>query len=302
MALKQSDMNYRIEEQPAPVVPMNVSFAMQRDLDPNTTTYEKWMTVLGDCLGGIGQIPCCPCFPNPFRSVEQGYVGMISRFGRFYKAVDPGLNNVNPMTEEIHFVKTMMQVINVNDMRIMTKDNVNLTIDAVIYWHIVDPFQATYSVSNIGAALMERAQTTVRAVLGQKALQDCIENRDEIANDIEEIISGPARSWGVKVESVLIKDLQFSRELQESLSSAAQAKRLGESKIISAQAEVESAKLMREAADILNSPAAIQIRYLETMQQMSKTSGSKVIFMPFDSKGLVKSDMEKLISPNLIGE
>src|SRR5205814_10618754 len=93
---------------------------------------------------------------------------------------------------------------------------------------------------------------------------------------IEEVASG----WGVKVESMLIKDIIFSRELQDSLSMAAQSKRIGESKVIAARAEVESAKLMRTAADILSSAPAMQIRYLEAMQAMAKSANSKVIFLP----------------------
>ncbi|KAJ1540002.1 hypothetical protein HK405_012167, partial [Cladochytrium tenue] len=95
----------------------------------------------------------------------------------------------------------------------------------------------------------------------------------------------PARAWGVKIESILIKDMQFSKELQETLSAAAKQKRIGESKVIIAQAEVESAKLMREASDILNTPAAMQIRYLETLTSMAKAAGTKVIFMPTSSTG-----------------
>ncbi|KAG0330415.1 hypothetical protein BG004_002110, partial [Podila humilis] len=116
-----------------------------------------------------------------------------------------------------------------------------------------------------------------------RVLQELIENREAIGEEIQEVIDAPARDWGVKVESVLIKDITFSRELQESLSSAAQAKRLAESKVIGAQAEVDSAKLMRAAADILNTPAAMQIRYLETMTNMAKGSNTRVIFMPTQS-------------------
>lgn len=123
-------------------------------------------------------------------------------------------------------------------------------------------------------------QTTLRHILGARVLQDCIENRDAISHEIQEVIGPAARLWGVKIESILIKDIQFSKELQESLSSAAQAKRLGESKIIAARAEVDSAKLMREASNFLNNPAAMQIRYLETLASMSKTSNTKVIFLP----------------------
>ncbi|CAG8760351.1 14348_t:CDS:2, partial [Dentiscutata heterogama] len=119
--------------------------------------------------------------------------------------------------------------------------------------------------------------------LGARVLQDCIENREAIAYEIKEIIDEPAHAGGVKVESILIRDIVFSPELQASLSSAAQQKRIGESKVILAQAEVDSAKLMRQAAEILNSPAAMQIRYLETMASMSKAAGTKVIFMPSNS-------------------
>ncbi|KAJ9056730.1 hypothetical protein DSO57_1029995 [Entomophthora muscae] len=265
---------------------MTNTFAHERSYDPNISIYETAMTSLGNLLGMFGAIPICCCFPNPYRSVEQGNVGLITRFGRYLKTTDPGLTWVNPVTESLATVDVKIQVINIADVAIMTKDNVNITIDCVLYWHVVDPYQASFGVANVYAALMERAQTTIRAVLGQRCLQDCIENRGEIAQEVEISISAPATSWGVKVESVLIKDLAFSRELSESLSSAAQAKRIGESRVIAAQAEVDSAKLMREAADILNSPAAIQIRYLETMQQMSRTSGSKVIFMPFNAGGI----------------
>jgi erythrocyte band 7 integral membrane protein len=109
---------------------------------------------------------------------------------------------------------------------------------------------------------------------------DCIENREAIASEIEDIIGPAAKLWGVKIESILIKDLSFSKELQESLSSAAQAKRIGESKVIAAKAEVDSAKLMREAADILNTQSAMQIRYLETLNGMAKTPHTKIVFLP----------------------
>lgn len=130
-----------------------------------------------------------------------------------------------------------------------------------------------------------RTQTTLRHILGMRVLQELIENREAIGEEIQEVIDGPARHWGVKVESVLIKDITFSKELQESLSSAAQAKRMAESKVIGAQAEVDSAKLMRAAADILNTPAAMQIRYLETMTNMAKGSNTRVIFMPTQQNG-----------------
>jgi regulator of protease activity HflC (stomatin/prohibitin superfamily) len=162
----------------------------------------------------------------------------------------------------------------------MTKDNVTLHLTSVIYYHITSPHKAAFSSSNVRQALVERTQTTLRHVVGARVLQDVIERREEIAQSIGEIIEDVASGWGVQVESMLIKDIIFSNELQDSLSMAAQSKRIGESKVIAARAEVESAKLMRQAADILSSAPAMQIRYLEAMQAMAKTANSKVIFLP----------------------
>src|ERR1700744_5324487 len=162
----------------------------------------------------------------------------------------------------------------------MTKDNVSLYLTSVIYYRITSPHKAAFGISNIRQALIERTQTTLRHVVGARVLQDVVERREEIAQSIGEIIEEVAAGWGVQVESMLMKDIIFSRELQDSLSMAAQSKRIGESKIIAARAEVESAKLMRQAADILSSAPAMQIRYLEAMQQMARTANSTVIFLP----------------------
>ena len=156
----------------------------------------------------------------------------------------------------------------------MTKDNVSLNLTSVIYYHIVSPHKAAFGISNIRTALIERTQTTLRHVVGARILQDVIERREEIASSIGEIMDEVASGWGVRVESMLIKDLVFSQDLQDSLSMAAQSKRIGESKVIAARAEVESAKLMRQAADILSSAPAMQIRYLEAVSTFMSTNRS----------------------------
>jgi len=242
--------------------------------------YSSMIDSLGTCVGTLGAIPCCVICPNPYRPVEQGKVGLVTRFGRFARAVDPGLVKINPLSEAMIKVDIRIQIVEVPRQVCMTKDNVNLHLTSVIYYHITSPHKATFSISDIRQALVERTQTTLRHVIGARVLQDVIERREEIAQSIREIIEETASGWGVAVESMLIKDIIFSQELQDSLSMAAQSKRTGEAKVIQARAEVESAKLMRQAADILSSAPAMQIRYLEAMQAMAKTSGSKVIFMP----------------------
>jgi erythrocyte band 7 integral membrane protein len=122
--------------------------------------------------------------------------------------------------------------------------------------------------------------TTLRHVVGARAVQSVVTDREAIAYEIAEIVGDVADKWGVTIEGILIKDIIFSAEVSASLSSAAQQKRIGESKVIAARAEVDAARLMRQAADILASPAAMQIRQLEALQHMSKSAGSKVIFVP----------------------
>ncbi|KAG1169060.1 hypothetical protein G6F70_008727 [Rhizopus microsporus] len=257
------------------------SYARELDISKDIPHgfYETMMTCIGNTIGFFGAFPCVCCCPNPYEEVRQGNVGLVQKFGKFYKCVDPGL--VNPVTEEIKRIDITIQVTEIPKQDVITKDNVSISIESVLYWHIVDPYQAVYGVENVSYALVERASTSLRDVCGGHSVQDLIENRNAISHELHKIIGPIAKSWGVKIESTLIKDIILSKSLQESLSSAAQAKRLGESRVISSKADVEAAKLMRDAADILNTPAAIQIRYLETLQAISRnSSGPKTLFVP----------------------
>jgi erythrocyte band 7 integral membrane protein len=281
---------------------------------------------LGSVLGFCGAIPCCPC-PNPFRNVQQGTftpksslhieftpitgsVGLVSRFGQFYKSVDPGLVQVNICTESLRIVDVKIQISPIGRQTVITRDNVNVEMcaisqfqfhsanhlslsDSVIYFQIVNPYRAAFGISDLRQALIERAQTTLRHVVGARAVQSVVTEREAIAFEIAEIVGDVADKWGVAIEGILIKDIIFSAEVSASLSSAAQQKRIGESKVIAARAEVDSARLMRQAADILASPAAMQIRQLEALQQMAKSANSKVVFVPMQLASDVVGQMSQ---------
>jgi erythrocyte band 7 integral membrane protein len=163
--------------------------------------------------------------------------------------------------------------------------------DSVIYFQIANPYRAAFGIADLRQALIERAQTTLRHVVGARAVQSVVTEREAIAFEIAEIVGDVADKWGVAIEGILIKDIIFSPEVSASLSSAAQQKRIGESKVIAARAEVDAARLMRQAADILASPAAMQIRQLEALQQMAKTAGSKVVFVPMQLQSDVMGQM-----------
>jgi len=271
---------------------MQQSYAQDLGLDDvEHGIYGTMINALGACIGFFGSVPCCPC-PNPFREVHQGSVGLISRFGKFYRAVDPGLAVVNVCSESIRIVDVKIQIAPIGRQTVITKDNVNVEIESVIYFQITNPYRAAFGISDLRQALTERAQTTLRHVVGARAVQSVVTERDAIALEIEEIVSDVADRWGVSIEGILIKDIIFSPEVSASLSSAAQQKRLGESKVIAARAEVDAARLMRQAADILASPAAMQIRQLEALQQMAKSASSKVIFVPMQ----LQSDVISAVS------
>jgi len=273
-----------VKVQPPRVEDLQPSYARVIKADSNEDEKHGWygsmINGLGSIVGTLGAIPPCICCPNPYKEVGQGNVGLVTKFGRFARAVDPGLVKINPLSERLIQVDVKIQIVEVPKQVCMTKDNVSLQLTSVIYYRITSPHKAAFGISNIRQALVERTQTTLRHVIGARVLQDVIERREEIAQSIRDIIEETASGWGVDVESMLIKDIIFSQELQESLSMAAQSKRTGEAKVIAARAEVESAKLMRQAADILSSAPAMQIRYLEAMQAMAKSANSKVIFLP----------------------
>lgn len=278
-----------------PVKPDMVLKDFARSYDtPPFNGYQNFISSLGTFFGGCG-IFCCLC-SNPYKEVNQGDVGLVQTFGALSRTVEPGLAYVNTWSEKLTRVSIKINISEIPAQRCFTRDNVSVTITSVVYYNIIDPQKAIYSIANIHEAIIERTQTTLRDVIGCRTLQEVVEKREEIAESIELIIAKTAFDWGVNIESILIKDLGLPDKVQSSLSMAAEAKRIGEGKIINAKAEVESAKLMRKAADILASKPAMQIRYLEAMQNMAKSSNSKVIFMPS------AQEVEKMATSNVSEE
>lgn len=266
-----------ITMQPVRKAELQPSYAA--DFDVPDETMGAYGTLV-NCCGSLCAV--CPgaILGVGYRSVPQGAVGMITRFGRVVRSVDPGLTQINPCSEHVNVVNVQMRLTPLPEQQVLTKDNVRVTIESVLYWQISNPYRATYGITNVEKALVERAQTTLRQVVGARTLQTVITERESIAAEIEEILEPISEVWGVHTESVLLKDIILSRETQDLLSSAATQRRVGESKVIAARAEVQAARLMREASDVLASPAALQLRQLEALQNMAKQSGSKVIFVP----------------------
>ncbi|KAF7305315.1 PHB domain-containing protein [Mycena chlorophos] len=299
---RSAPTSHLIKVQPLKREELQPSYAQDLGVDNVTHgAYGSMLQCLGSFFGICGMIPCCPV-TNPFREVQQadrgtrillltGSVGLVSRFGQFYKSVDPGLVQLNICTESLQVVDVKIQIIPIGRQSVITRDNVNVEIDSVVYYQINNPYRSAFGISDLRKALVERAQTTLRQVVGARAVQSVVTEREAIAFEIAEIVADVADNWGVHIEGILIKDIIFSAEVAASLSSAAQQKRIGESKVIAARAEVDAAKLMRQAADILASPAAMQIRQLEALQGMAKTAQAKTIFVPMHLQSDVISQL-----------
>lgn len=178
------------------------------------------------------------------------------------------------------------KIIDLNRQNAITKDNIEVNIDAAVYYHIREPRTAFYSVENLPRSVSELTYATLRSVCGHYVLQDLLEKREEVTLELGKFVAKQVHEWGIEITNILIKDIIVNKELQDALSSAAKERRLAgihppysESKILTAKADVESAKLMRQTADILSSKAAMQIRYLETMRSIANSAGVKIVLI-----------------------
>lgn len=238
----------------------------------------------GKVCGALCLIGFCGCCCNPYQRVRQGYRGIVTRFGALSKVLSPGLHYVNPISEELIPVDVMLHVQKLSNQAILTKDNLPITIDGAVYYRTKntpkDVVTAKTTVYNVNLAVNELAHSTLRLVFGQHTLQEALEKRKDFAAEIKKILGDQATQWGIQIYDIQIIDVVIPKHIQDLLATSAVAAREGEAEVIMAKARVQSAHLMREAADQLNTPAAMQMRQLETYKVLAESENSKIIFMP----------------------
>ena len=176
----------------------------------------------------------CP----PYKSVNQGEDGLVTRFGKFERKVSSGLVYINPCTEDLHVVDTKLKVFDLDRQHVTTKDNLSLSIDCVLGYRIVDSFKVTYTVSKPHEALIQFCYTTLRHIIGNKTLQECLASREQISDDAREQVETYAKTIGVHIETIGFKDIIIPKQIQDAISSAAIARRTAESNIINADANL----------------------------------------------------------------
>jgi regulator of protease activity HflC (stomatin/prohibitin superfamily) len=209
--------------------------------------------------------------------------GVVFRLGRLQGARGPGLILLLPLIDRMVRVELRTVTMDVPPQDVITRDNVPARVTAVIYFRVVDPNKSVVEVENVTLATSQISQTTLRSVLGQKDLDDLLTNRDAINEELQAIIDEQTEPWGVKVSAVEVKDVEIPQQMQRSMASQAESERERRAKIIAAEGEYQASERLRQAADRLDTPTAVQLRLFQTMAEIATEQNSTIILpVPID--------------------
>jgi len=210
--------------------------------------------------------------------------GVIFQLGRFWRVKGPGLILVIPLIQQMVRVDLRTVVMDVPSQDVISKDNVSVGVNAVIYFRVVDPQRSVINVEDFFAATSQLAQTTLRSVLGKHDLDEMLQERDRLNQDIQEILDQHTDAWGVKVANVEIKHVDVDESMIRAIAQQAEAERSRRAKIIHAEGEMQAAQKLQDAANILSqNPQAMQLRYLQTLTGIAQDKNSTIVFpMPMD--------------------
>jgi regulator of protease activity HflC (stomatin/prohibitin superfamily) len=234
--------------------------------------------------------------PQAVRILREYERGVIFRFGNLVGSKGPGLIFLIPFVDKMVKMDLRVVTIDVSKQEIMTRDNVPATVDAVVYFRVVDPEAAVVKVENFWKATSLLAQTTLRSVLGQAPLDDLLAQREAINLKLQEIIDRQTEPWGVKVTAVEVKDVALPDSMKRAMAKQAEAERERRAKIVNAEGEFQAAeKMVQAAAMISQEPIALQLRFLQTMREISSEHNTTTflpvpidLFSPF-TKGQPKT-------------
>jgi regulator of protease activity HflC (stomatin/prohibitin superfamily) len=225
--------------------------------------------------------------------------GVVFRLGRVYSggAKGPGLFFLIPFVNRMVKVDLRTVTMDVPPQDVITRDNVPARVTAVIYFRVVDPNRSVIEVENFVQATSQISQTTLRSVLGKKDLDDLLANREAINAELQTIIDEQTEPWGIKVSVIEVKDVEIPQQMQRAMSRQAESERERRAKIIAAEGEYQASERLRQAADRLDSPTAVQLRLFQTMAEIATEQNSTIVlpvpldlFGPFIEKSIAKSN------------
>jgi regulator of protease activity HflC (stomatin/prohibitin superfamily) len=230
--------------------------------------------------------------PQAIRILREYERGVIFRLGKLLGAKGPGLILLIPIVDRMVRMDLRVVTISVEKQEVMTRDNVPVTVDAVVYFRVIDPQAAVVKVENFLKATSLIAQTTLRSVLGQAPLDDLLSQRESINQVLQDIIDKQTEPWGVKVTAVEVKDVVLPDTMKRAMAKQAEAERERRAKIVNAEGEFQAAEKMVQAAAMMSEqPMALQLRFLQTMREISSEHNTTTflpvpidLFTPFASK------------------
>jgi regulator of protease activity HflC (stomatin/prohibitin superfamily) len=215
---------------------------------------------------------------SSIRVVKEWERGVILRLGRVIGAKGPGLFFIIPVIDRMIKVSLQIVTMNVPPQDVITRDNVTVRVDAVVYFQVFDPVKATVEIQNFILGTSQIAQTTLRSILGQAELDQLLSEREHLNDEIQRIIDDLTEPWGVKVTNVEIKTVDLPQEMQRAMARQAEAERERRSKIIAAEGEFQAAQRLKDAAQILAvEPIAYQLRFLQTIAEVATEKNSTLV-------------------------
>jgi regulator of protease activity HflC (stomatin/prohibitin superfamily) len=215
-----------------------------------------------------------------FKIVNQFERGVVFRWGRALPGVrEPGLTWVNPFTDRLRKVNMQIVAVAVPAQDAITRDNVTLKVDAVVYYRVVDPVKAIINVQNYTYAVSQVAQTSLRSVIGQSDMDQLLSERDKVNAHLKDVIDAPTEQpWGIRVERVEVKDVSLPESMKRSMSRQAEAERERRARVISADGEYQASKKLAQAAAVMAAdPAALQLRLLQTVVEVAAEKNSTLV-------------------------
>ncbi len=219
---------------------------------------------------------------SAFRILREYERGVIFMLGRFYKVKGPGFIIVIPIIQQMERVDLRTIVMDVPTQDVISRDNVSVKVNAVVYFRVIEPDKAIIQVEKFYEATSQLAQTTLRSVLGQHELDEMLAEREKLNIDIQTSLDEQTDTWGIKVSNVEIKHVDLDESMVRAIAKQAEAERTRRAKIIHAEGEMQAAKKLLDAANILaRQPQAIQLRYLQTLTEIAGEKSSTIVF-PID--------------------
>jgi regulator of protease activity HflC (stomatin/prohibitin superfamily) len=254
-----------------------------REMEPSRAP--NW---LARVLTALGMVAAIPLFPLAIRIVQEYERGVIFRLGRLVGARGPGLFFIIPFVERMVKVDLRIVTMDVPRQEAITRDNVTVRVDAVIYFRVVNPEDAVVKVANYIAATSLIAQTTLRNVIGQSDLDELLSRREEVNQRLQQIIDEATEPWGIKVTAVEVRDVILAPEMIRAIARQAEAERERRAKVINAEGEFQAAQRLSEAARVMaQNPITVQLRFLQTMTEISSERSNVVVFpIPLDLLGV----------------